>query len=350
MNARYLLLSSLAVTLFLAACTAPSGRRDAGTARPAAVLAPMPEPVTSFGAATEGGWLYVFGGHKGERHDYSADQVSGLFHRLKLSEGKNWESLPASAPSQGLPLVAYRGFIYRIGGMAARNPAGTKQDLFSTAHFERFTPGRGQWEKLTPLPAPRSSHDAVVMGDKLYVAGGWQLAGGTNKPVWPANALVLDLKNPGAGWREFPQPFQRRALALAAQGTRLYCIGGMNSDNQTTLAVDIYDTTTGQWSEGPELPPGKHKGFSCSAIAQNGRVYANMFQGDLLRLASDGSAWEVVGRVKYPRLSHRIVTAGATQLIALGGEDGEEKRPELELLTPSATPRVATKATAMNAQ
>jgi len=351
MKPRLSLSFSLALPLLLAACSAPPARRDASEAQPAAALAPMPEAVTSFGAVTDGGWLYVFGGHKGERHDYSADQVSGLFHRLKLNEGKTWESLPASAPSQGLPLISYRSSIYRIGGMAARNPSGTKQDLFSTAHFERFDPRRGQWEKLVPLPAPRSSHDAVVLGDKLYVAGGWHLTGGTNKPVWPANALMLDLKNPGAGWREFPQPFQRRAIAVAAHGSRLYCIGGMNSDNQTTLAVDIYDTATGQWSKGPELPPGKHKGFSCSAIAQNGRIYANAFQGDLLRLASDGNSWEIVGRVQHPRLSHRIVTAGATQLIALGGEDGEEKRPELELLTPLSTPRVAAKATtAMNAQ
>lgn len=347
MKHRIQLLASLTLALVLGACsTSPTSRSES----PAATLAPMPEAVTSFGAVTTDGWLYVFGGHKGERHDYSADKVSGAFHRLKLSEGRSWETLPSAAPSQGLPLVAHHGVVYRTGGMAARNPAGAKQDLFSTAHFERFDPRRGSWQPLTPLPAPRSSHDAVVIGDKLYIAGGWSLAGGTNKPVWPATALVFDLKNPTAGWTEFAQPFQRRALALAASGSRLYCIGGMNSDNQTTLAVDIYDTKTGQWSKGPELPPGKHKGFSCSAITQNGRVYANMFQGDLLRLALDGSAWEVVGRVQHPRLSHRIVAAGTTQLIALGGEDGEEKRRDLELLTPSTTPRAVVKATAMNAE
>ncbi len=347
MKNRILLFTSLSVALLAGACaTSPTTRSES----PAASLAPMPEAVTSFGAVTTDGWLYVFGGHKGERHDYSADKVSGSFHRLKLSDGTAWETLPTAAPSQGLPLVAHNGTVYRIGGMAARNPAGVKQDLFSTAHFERFDPRDGKWQALTPLPTVRSSHDAVVVGDKLYIAGGWSLAGGTNKPVWPANALVLDLKNPGVGWTEFAQPFQRRALALAAQGPRLYCIGGMNSDNKTTLAVDVYDTKTGQWSKGPELPPGKHQGFSCSAITQNGRVYANMFQGDLLRLALDGSAWEVVGRVQRPRLSHRIVAAGSTQLIALGGEDGEEKRADLEVLTPSVTPRAVVKAAAMNAQ
>jgi hypothetical protein len=151
-----------------------------------ASFAPMPETVTSFGAVTADGWLYVFGGHKGERHEYSADMVSGSFHRLNLRDGLAWEKLPAAPASQGLPLVTHGGFVYRVGGMAARNPAGVKQDLFSTTHFQRFDPRRAQWENLTPLPAPRSSHDAVVLGDKLYVAGGWSLAGGTNKAVWPA--------------------------------------------------------------------------------------------------------------------------------------------------------------------
>jgi len=31
------------------------------------------------------------------------------------------------------------------------------------------------------------------------------------------------------------------------------------------LAVDIYEPSTGQWTKGPDLPAGKHKGFSCSS-------------------------------------------------------------------------------------
>jgi hypothetical protein len=33
-------------------------------------------------------------------------------------------------------------------------------------------------------------------------------------------------------------------------------------------------------------------------------------------------------------MAHRLVTAGERQLIVLGGEDGEDKRPDLELLSP----------------
>jgi N-acetylneuraminic acid mutarotase len=234
-------------------------------------------------------------------------------------------------------LVAHGGHIYRIGGMAARNGPDAKQDLYSLSLVQSYDPRRGGWEEFTPLPAPRSSHDAVVIGDKIYAGGGWQLTGGTNQPVWPATALVLDLAQPRAGWREIPQPFQRRALALAALDTRVFFIGGMTSDNQTVLDVDIYDTVAGQWTKGPALPTGKHKGFGCSAIAQAGRIYASAFQGDLLRLATDGRSWEIVGRLEHPRMAHRLVTAGATQVLALGGEDGDAKRPELELLTPKVS-------------
>ena len=174
---------------------------------------PLPETVTSFGAVTSGDWLYAFGGHKGERHEYFVEMVSGQFQRLNLKKGDAWESLPSAKPGQGQPLVAHDGFIYRIGGMAARNTADEKQDLYSMSLVQRFDPKKAHWEDVASLPEVRSSHDAVVLGDKLYVAGGWQLAGGTNKPAWPANALVLDLAKSGATWQEFPQPFQRRALA-----------------------------------------------------------------------------------------------------------------------------------------
>ena len=308
----------------------------------ASVYPSLPEPVTSFGAFTADGWLYVFGGHKGERHDYSAEMVSGSFHRLKLNGGKNWETLPSSTSGQGLALVASGQNLYRIGGMVAHNHEDAKQDLHSLALVQRFDIKRGIWEDVASLPSSRSSHDAAVIGNKIYVAGGWELAGGTNKPAWHTNALVLDLSDPSAGWKEFPQPFQRRALAVAVQGSRLFCMGGMDSKNDPSLAVDIYDTASGQWTKGPDLPAGKYKGFSCSAIAEGGRIYVTTFKGDLLRLSSNEHSWEAVGRLEHPRMAHRLVTAGRNQLIALGGEDGEEnKTPDLELLTPAAKPMVA---------
>ncbi|MGC3960541.1 MAG: hypothetical protein QM813_22200 [Verrucomicrobiota bacterium] len=49
-------------------------------------------------------------------------------------------------------------------------------------------------------------------------------------------------------------------------------------------------------------------------------------------------------------MAHRIVTAGSQQIIALGGEDGEAKRPDLELLTPAARPLPPTPVEQANSQ
>lgn len=320
-------------TAFLAASTASQ------KGAVAAELPPMPEGVTSFAAATLGNLVYVCGGHKGERHDYSAEMVSGSFFRLNLAEGKEWENLPSAYPAMGAPMVAHKSFVYRIGGMAARNAPGHKQDLWSLTNVIRFNTRSEKWENVSPLPEARSSHDAVVIGDRLFVGGGWKMLGPKEKPAWFDHFLVLNLNKPSSGWKSISQPFKRRALALATQGGKVYFIGGMDSDNKTILAVDVYDPRTGQWSKGPSLPDGKSKGFGCSAINQAGRIYASASKGDLLRLSEKGDAWEVVGRLQHPRMSHRLVIAGKGQVIALGGEDGEDKRPDLEVFSPNAALR-----------
>src|SRR5690606_3949230 len=140
---------------------------------PAPTLAPMPMAVASFGAVSHRGWLYVCGGHRGERHQYSAPMVSGAFYRLRLAEGTHWERLPDAPPAQGAPLVAYGPSAYRTGGRAARSEIGEKSDRHSHSTVSRYDIQRGVWEDFVPLPEARSSHDGVILGDTLYVPGGW---------------------------------------------------------------------------------------------------------------------------------------------------------------------------------
>ena len=196
-----------------------------------ATLPPMAEPVTSFAAVTHGDWLYVSGGHRGERHQYDRDRVSSGFYRLSLAAPTQWEKLPSTAPAQGLALVGHGKYLYRLGGMAARNAPGEKQDLFSYAETARFDTTQGRWEPYVSLPTRRSSHDAVVVGQQIILGGGWSLAGGTNAPAWPDTLLSLDLRERQPKWKTSPQPFRRRALAAATLRERVFFIGGMDSDN-----------------------------------------------------------------------------------------------------------------------
>jgi len=295
-------------------------------------LPPMPEAATSFGAAVTGGHLYLYGGHTGERHVYTADKVSGAFHRVAVEDGASWESLPRGVAAQGTALVAVDGRLVRVGGMAARNLAGEKADLRSLDSAAMYDPASRTWTELPALPAPRSSHDVAVIGRTLYAGGGWTLSGGTNAGVFHTNIAVLDLAAEPLQWRLIPQPFTRRGLALAALGDRLYFIGGMTGSNDTTLAVEIFDTKTGAWHSGPELPKGKLKGFGNSAIAVGDRIYVSGLSGEVHALGANSTEWEKVATLKQRRFFHRLVAVDAHTLLALGGEDEEGKISNVEVI------------------
>lgn len=289
----------------------------------------LPLPVASFGAAaTASGSVFIYGGHSGARHRYNREEVHGDFFHWQQGL-KAWEPLAKDEPAQGASLIATGKGVLRIGGMAAKNAKGEKQDLWSSETAARYDVADQKWHPLPNMPQRRSSHDSIVIGDTLYVVGGWALLGG-REAEWHQTYLTLDLARPEAAWQSHPQPFERRALAVHAIGTRLYAIGGMNSDEDITTEVSILDTTTGRWSEGPKLPQDKLGGFGFAAVAHEGRLFASGAAGVLLELRASG--WSPIARLKHPRYFHRLVSGGKGRLIALGGESKEGKKTPPEVI------------------
>lgn len=281
----------------------------------------MPKAVSSFGAIESDGYLYLYGGHAGKTHTYSTDDVMGTFHRLKLDGGTKWEPLPSGPIAQGMNLAAHGGKVYRVGGMQPKNKAGEPSDNHSLASCARFDPKTGKWEDLPDLPAPRSSHDIVTVGDKLVVVGGWQMKGKGEKQVWPDTALVLDLAAPKLEWKAIPQPFKRRALTAAAVGTKVYVLGGLGAEG-ADRRVDVLDVATGKWSEGPDLPGSERTAFSPAACTVSGRLVVNISSGPLYRLTERGDAWEKIGESATKRMVARLIPFGSDRVILLGGAMG----------------------------
>lgn len=279
-------------------------------------LPQLPEPTSSFGAVACDGFVYVYGGHVARTHKYDTAAVSGRFSRLKLDGGMKWEELPAGPALQGMNLATYDGKVFRIGGMQPKNAPGTKTDTQSVADCARFNAVTNKWEPLPSLPQPRSSHDVAVVGDKLYVFGGWWMQGAKGE-AWPAEGLVLDLKDPAARWQAIPQPFQRRALIAAVNGTKIYVIGGFTADSEPKRTVDVFDTVTAKWLTGPDLPAEDQNGFAPAACAFEGKVFASVGDGSLFRLSGSGDTWEKV-TTTTPRIVHRLVPWGQ-QILVLGG-------------------------------
>lgn len=292
-------------------------------------VSPLPEAFSSFGAATADGYVYVYGGHTGRTHQYSTESVTGKFRRLKLDGSGEWEELPAGERLQGLALVAHGGKLYRIGGMQPRNAPGEKADNHSVATCAVFDPAAKKWSPLADLPAPRSSHDAAVIGGKLYVVGGWRMNGRGKESEWYEGGLVMDLTAKSPKWEPFAVPFQRRALQAAAVGDKLYVVGGLNSDAEVERTVNVYDTAAAKWATAADLPGGRMNGFTPGLCAEGGRVFATPADGTVYRLTAKGEAWEKVGTLEVARFVHRMVGTG-DGLMVLGGasKDGNVKQTE----------------------
>lgn len=302
----------------------PHKKKKSTATTSSSILKPLPEPLASFGGVVCDGWLYVYGGHIGEEHEHSAANLSKHFRRIQLNGASDWEELPMQTALQGLPLVAHAGKIYRIGGLVARN-ATTKdaEDVHSTAEFAEYDPAKKQWKALAPLPAARSSHNAAIINDRLYVVGGWRLEG-KSPGNWEQDALVYDFAKPESGWQILSQPkFRRRALAVGVWQGKLFAIGGINAKGKVTTQSNVYDPQEKKWSRGPKLPGTGISGFGVSAWNFDDNLYVCGLRGKLFRLSSDGTSWVDVGRVETPRFFHQLVPGPGGGLMVVGGASEE---------------------------
>lgn len=297
-------------------------------------FAELPELVTSFGAAVADGSLYTYGGHTGGAHSYSLKEQGNQLRRLKLDGKSEWEVVAEGPHLQGLALVAHDGKIYRLGGFTAKNAEGEEHDLWSQKDAAVFDPKTKKWQDLPPLPEPRSSFDAAVLDDAIYVIGGWKLEGEGDEN-WHETAWKLDLSQDQPKWQPLPNPpFKRRALSVAAHDGKIYAIGGMQEEGGPTRQVDVFDPKTQTWSKAGELKGEEPiTGFGSSAFATGGRLYVSTINGTLQRLGEDGKTWEIIQETPTARFFHRMLPLDKNRLLMVGGANmGTGKFGELEVL------------------
>ena len=279
----------------------------------------LPQAITSFGAAIVGEWLYIYGGHHGKPHHYSQAGQSGKLRRLNLKAPLAWESVATGPKLTGLAMVAHDGMLYRAGGFTARNNDDQDQNLWSVADFTRFDPKTDKWEELPPMPQPRSSFDTCIMGDTLFVVGGWALKG-DEKTVWHDTAYSIDLSRKPLRWTALPKPpFQRRALSLGTVNGQIYAIGGMQPNDKVTTETAIYDPIKGSWSEGPRLPGDDMEGFGTACCTVDGRLYTSTMSGKLLYLSDDATLWDTARTLSDGRFFHRMRPLGNAKIVFMGG-------------------------------
>ncbi len=290
-------------------------------------LPDCPVAVTSFGAAVCDGYLYVYGGNIGNAHTYSEEGQNNQFRRVKLENGSQWESLSEVPRRQGNALVSYKNKVYRIGGFEARNKLDEDdEEIVSTKDFAVYDPATSQWTELVPLPEPRSSFDAVVAGDMLYVVGGWSLDGDRDDSEWLGTAWQMDLNKDKLEWTSIPAPPELRANSLAELNGKIYLIGGMGDDARPTQSVLVFDAKSKKWTDGPVLPGMSMDGFGNSSFNVGGDVLVSTFGGQIIRLAKDGKSWDNIGQLEPGRFFHRLVAIDNNRFAILGGTSAKSEK------------------------
>ncbi|QEG24300.1 Kelch repeat-containing protein [Mariniblastus fucicola] len=296
-------------------------------------FADFPRGMTSFGATVVDNNVYVIGGKSGRAHSYAKSYQNRDVFCLSLSgNDKQWKSVGENLGLQGLAIVGHKGKVYRIGGLEARNAEGEDHDLKSISEVLEFDPATQSWNEMPSLPEGRSSFDACVADGKIYVVGGWTM-NGEEETVWAEDMLVFDLSKPDGEWSRIEAPFRARALAVREFDGKLIVIGGIEEGAGTTNAVHFYDLTSGQWSEGPEVPTdGGIKSFGCSAVAVDGNFLISIYDGQVLRLSDDATAWQRVHQLDEGRFFHQMLPVGDSQFALVGGSHMEDgSRMEVEV-------------------
>jgi len=339
MNSRCFLVGVLALLPTLSLAQSPVEAASSSTLDAVGVVRPavLPHAITSFGACRVDQWVYVFGGHIGRTHAHSKDNVIGAFRRYNMVDGHSWQELPVGPALQGTALAAAPdGSVYRVGGTDARNERDADADMHSTASVSRYDPSKGRWQDMTPLPEPRSSHDAIVCNNMLYVVGGWNLQG--EHGDWHRTAWVADLSIQPLEWQALPGlDHVRRACAVATFGNKIAVLGGID-DEQPIATVCVFDPELQSWRDGPKLPG---FAFGTAAIGIDGWLYATIMDGRLMKW--DGSRdgdWQSVAQLETPRFFHRMVESIDGRILAMGGAGRGGHMRTMEHIAIDSDPRL----------
>ena len=211
----------------------------------------------------------------------------------------------ARGPGRAAAAAAAGGRLYVIGGF---DVAGSS--LRTVYVFDGHT-----WKAGPRLPLGLDHAAAATLDDRLYLSGGH--SGGADS----ARVFRLD----GASWTELSSMRHARGgHALIAAGGRLYAVGG-NTAAGNVAPVEVYDPPTRRWSDIATLPdPRNHVAgfaFGTEVCVAGGRS-PNTTRVDCFNYRTRD--WSRLANLPQPTSGAGAATLGDGTVIVMGGEDAQE--------------------------
>lgn len=120
------------------------------------------------------GVIHIIGG-RFNTFEYNTD-----LHHAYLPDRDTWEERsPIPTARSGHGLVVYRGRLYAMGGEGGVLEQGVPRQAKVFAQMESYDPQTDSWQQHAPMPTPRHAVGATVLGDRIHVAGGGAVLGGS---------------------------------------------------------------------------------------------------------------------------------------------------------------------------
>ena len=183
-----------------------------------------------------------------------------------------------------------------------------------------------KWKKATPSPFARVESPAAVVGDKIYLFGGFTDDLGASNRV--------DAYDPAADvWtRKKDMPTRLTHLNPAIDGKTIWFAGGFKGKHPGPVTDEVwkYDPASDTWAEGPPLPE-RRAGGGLAVVGPKLHYFGgykadrDTNAGDHWSLALDGGkGWQREADLPDPR-GHVSAAVLDGKVYALGGDHGHDK-------------------------
>ena len=171
---------------------------------------------------------------------------------------------PMTIPSRESSVISYDRFIIVVGGRG--------EDGKHLARVQVLDTTNRQWYQTTPLPEPCVDLTSCVIGNMVYLLGGWIRDFGTpDKHVFSVSLdkLISNAVSPSTGatpspWSTLEDLPVKLSTALALQGS-LLAVGGRGSS-----AIHAYQPSSKSWVKVGDLP--REQRMCGCAILPNGEL------------------------------------------------------------------------------
>jgi N-acetylneuraminic acid mutarotase len=231
-------------------------------------MAPTPIEMHHFQAITLDNEIYILGAFTGG-YPHEEPIVTIWVFNPKKNQWRIDGSIPKDRRRGGAGAFVRNKKIYLVNGITDGHWDG------HVSWFDVYDPRTKKWEKLPDSPHPRDHFQTVIVGDKLYIAGGRRSSAKTNEvfQLTVGEVDVFDFKT--QTWTTLPEslniPTKRAGCTAIAYNERVLIIGGESGSQEVAHnECEAFNTKTQRWETLQPLKTGRH---GTQAALINFKVY-----------------------------------------------------------------------------